>query len=86
MDEGNFAVNVSAIKINQGDDDTRFLQIVRASLQSGGNRLKKHADLDSGSTVSFVDQRVREKLRDQATNVTLNIAGKHGMNEQKRFL
>ena len=65
MDEGNHAVNVSAATINQINEVTSFLQIVPVSIQSGGNRLNTYAFLDSGSTVSFIDQCVQEKLRAQ---------------------
>ena len=77
MDEGNHAVNVSAATLNQSNEVTSFLQIVPVSIQSGGNRLNTYAFLDSGSTVSFIDQSVQETLRAQGTDVTLNIAGIH---------
>ena len=83
MDEGNRAVNVSAATINQSNEVTSFLQIVPVSIQSGGNRLNTYAFLDSGSTVSFIDQSVQEKLRAQGTDVTLNIAGIHGTKDLK---
>ena len=83
MDEGNHAVNVSAAKINQSNEVTSFLQIVPLSIQSGGNRLNIYAFLVSGSTVSFIDQSVQEKLRAQGTDVTLNIAGIHGTKDLK---
>ena len=83
MDEGNHAVNVSAATINQSNEVTSFLQIVPVSIQSGGNRLNTYAFLDSGSTVSFIDQSVQEKLRAQGTDVTLNIAGIHGTKDLK---
>ena len=83
MDEGNHAVNVSAATINQSNEVTSFLQIVPVSIQSSGNRLKTYAYLDSGSTVSFIDQRVQEMLRAQGTDVTLNIAGIHGTKDLK---
>ena len=53
------------------------------SKQSGGNRLNTYAFLDSGSSVSFIDQSVREKLRAEGINVTLNIAGIHGTRDLK---
>ena len=37
-----------------------------------------YAFLDSGSTVSFIDQSVKEQLQAKGTEVTLNIAGIHG--------
>ena len=83
MDEGNHAVNVSAALINQSNKVTSFLHIVPVSIQSGGNKLNKYAFLDSGSTVSFIDQSVQEKLRAQGTDVTLNIAGIHGTKDLK---
>ena len=83
MDEGNHAVNVSAATINQSNKVTGFLQIVPVSIQSGGKRLNTYAFLDSGSTVSFIDQSVQEKLRAQGTGVTLNIAGIHGTKDLK---
>ena len=83
MDEGNHAVNVSAATINQSNEVTSFLQIVPVSIQSGGNRLNTYAFLDSGSTVSFIDQSVQEKLRAQGTGVTLSIAGIHGTKDLK---
>ena len=83
MDEGNHAVNVSAATINQNNEVTSFLQIVPVSIQSGGNRLNTYAFLESGSTVSFIDQSVQEKLRAQGTGVTPNIAGIHGTKDLK---
>ena len=83
MDEVNHAVNVSAATINQSNEVTSFLQIVPVSIQSGGNRLNTYAFLDSGSTVSFTDQSVQEKLRAHGTDVTLNIAGIHGTKDLK---
>ena len=83
MDEGNHAVNVSAATINQSNKVTSFLQIVPVSIQSGGNRLNTYAFFNSGSTVSFIDQSVQEKLREQGTGVTLNIAGIHGPKDLK---
>ena len=83
MDEGNHAVNVSAATVNQSNEVTSFLQIVPVSTQSGGNRLNTYAFLDRGSTVSFIDQSVQEKLRAQGTDVTLNIAGIHGTKDLK---
>ena len=78
IDEGNHAVNVSATTSNQSNEITIFLRIVPVSIQSGGNMLNKYAFLDSGSTVSIIDQIVQEKLRAQGTDITLNISGKHG--------
>ena len=88
MDESNHSISVSAATINKSNELTSFLQIVPVSIQSGGNRLSTYAFLDSGSTVSFIDQSVQEKLRAQGTDVTLNIAGIHGTKiwKQKRFL
>ena len=83
LDEGNHAVNVSGATIKQSNEVTGFLQIVSVSIQSGGNRLSTYAFLDSGSTVSFIDQSVQEKLRAQGTDVTLNIAGIHGTKDLK---
>ena len=83
MDEGNHAVNVSAATINQSNEVTSFLQIVPVSIQSGGNRLNTYAFLDSGSTVSFIDESVQVKLRAQGTDVTLNIAGIHSTKDLK---
>ena len=82
-DEGNHAFNVSAATINQSNEVTSFLQIVPVSIQSGGNRLNTYAFLDSGSTASFVNQSVQEKLRAQGTDVTLNISGIHAMKDLK---
>ena len=78
MDEGNHAVNVSASTISQSNEVTNFLQIVPVSIQSRSNRLNTYAFLDSGSTVSFVNRSVNEKLREKSTDVTLNIADLHG--------
>ena len=78
MDEGSHAVNVSAATINQSNQVTSFLQIVPVSVQSGGNRLATYAFVDSGSTVSFIDQSVKDQLQAKGTDVTLNIAGIHG--------
>ena len=83
MVESNHAFNVSAATINQSNEVTSFLQIVPVSIQSGGNRLNTYAFLVSGSTVSFIDQSVQEKLRAQGTDVTLKIAGKHGTKDLK---
>ena len=78
MDEGSHVVNVSAATINQSNQVTSFLQIVPVSVQKGGNRLTTYAFLDSGSTVSFIDQSVKDQLQANGTDVTLNIAGIHG--------
>ena len=83
IDEGNHAVNVSAATINQSNEVTSFLQIVPVSIQIGGKRLNTYVFLDSGSTVSFIDQSVQEKLRAQGIDVTLNIAGIHGTKDLK---
>ena len=83
MDESNDAVNVSAATINQSNEVTSFLQTIPVSIQSGSNRLNTYAFLDSGSTVSFIDQNVQEKLRAHGTDVTLNIAGIHGTKDPK---
>ena len=83
MDEGDHVVNLSAATINQSNEVTSFLRIVPVSIQSGGNRLSTYAFLDSGSTVSFIDQNVQEKLRAQGTELTLNIAGIHGTKDLK---
>ena len=83
MYEGNLAVNVSAATINQSNEVTSFLQIVPVSIQSVGNRLNTYAFLDSGSTVSFIDQSVQNKSRTQGTDVTLNIFGIHGTKDLK---
>ena len=77
MDEDSHAVNVSAATINQSNQVTSFLPIVPVSVQSGGNSLTTYAFLDSGSTVSFIDQNVKDQLQAKGTDVTLNIAGKH---------
>ena len=81
IDEGSHAVNVSAATINQSNQVTSFLQIVPVSVQSGGNRLTTYAFLESWSTVSFIDQSVKDQLQAKSTDVTLNIAGKHGMQD-----
>ena len=78
MAEGSHAVKVSAATINQSNQVTNFLQIVPLSVQSGGNRLTTYAVLDIGSTVSFIDQSVKDQLQTKGTDVTLNIAGVHG--------
>ena len=83
MDEGNHAVNVSAATINKSNEVTSFLQIVPVSIQSGGSRLNTYGFLDSGSTVSFIDESVQQKLRAQSADATLNIAGMHGTNDLK---
>ena len=79
----NNAVNVNTATTNQSRELTSFLQIVPVSIQSGGNRLNTYAFIDSGSTVSFIDESVQEKLRTQGTDVTLNIAGIHGTKDLK---
>ena len=63
INEGSHAVNVSAATINQSNQVTSFLQIVPVLVQSGGNRLTTYAFLDSGSTVSFIDQSVKDQLQ-----------------------
>ena len=78
LDEGSHAVNVSAATINQSNQVTSFLQRVPVSVQSGGNRLTTCAFLDSGSTVSFIDQSFKDQLQAKCTDVTLNIAGIYG--------
>ena len=78
MDEGSHAVNVSAATINQSKQVTCFLQLVPVSVQSGGNRLTTYAFLDSGSTVSFIDQNVKDQLQAKGTEYNLNLAGIHG--------
>ena len=78
MDEGSHAVNVSAATINQSNQFNSFLQIVPLSGQSGGNSLTTYAFLDSGSTVSLIDQSVKDQLKAKCTDVTVNIAGIHG--------
>ena len=83
LDEGNHALNVSAATISQSNEVTSFLQIVPISIQSGSKRLNTFAFLDSGSTVSFVDRSVNEKLRAKCTDVTLNIAGIRGTKDFK---
>ena len=83
MDECSHAVNVSAATINQSNKNTRFLQIVPVSIQRGHIRLNTYAFLDSGSTVSFIDQSVQEKMQAAGTDVTLNIAGIHGTRDLK---
>ena len=81
--QGNHAVNVSAATINPSNKVTSFLRIVPVSIQSGRNRFNTYAFLDSGSTVSFIDQSVQEKLQAAGTDVTLNIAGIHGTRDLK---
>ena len=76
--EGSHAVNVSAATINQSNQVTKFLQIICLSVQSNGNRLTTYAFLDSGSTVSFIDETVTDQLKAKGTDVTLNIAAIHG--------
>ena len=83
IDEGNHAVNVSAATINQSNKNTSFLQIVPVLIQSGRNQHKNYAFLDSGSTVSFINQIVQEKLQAAGTDVTLNITGIHGTRDLK---
>ena len=83
MDEGNHAIKVSAATISKSNEVTSFLQVVPVSNQSSGNSLNTYAFLDSGSTVSFIDQVNKEKLRAKGTDVTLNIAGIHGTKDLK---
>ena len=78
MDEGSHAVNVSASTINQSNQITSFLQINPVSVQSGGNRLNTYAFLDTGSTVSFIDQSIKDQLQAKGRDVISNIAGIHG--------
>ena len=79
IDEGSHTVNVCTATINQSNQVTSFLQIVPVSVQSGGNRLTTYAFLDSGSTVSFIDQSVKDQLQAKGTDVTVNTAGIHEM-------
>ena len=83
IDEDHHAVSVSAAIINQSNKVTSFLQIAPVSIQSRGNRLNTYASLNSGSTVSFIDQNVQEKLQTQGTDVTFNIAGINGTKDLK---
>ena len=82
-DEGHHADSLSTAIVNQSNEVTIYLHIAPVSIQSGGNRLNTYAFLDSGSTVSFIDQNVQEKLRAQGTELTLNIAGIHGTKDLK---
>ena len=77
-DEGSHAANVSAATINQSNQVTSFPQIVPVSVQIGGNRLTSYAFLDSGSTLSFIDQSFKDQIQAKGTDVTMNIAGIHG--------
>ena len=77
-DDGNHAINVSAATISQSNEVTSFLQIVPVSIQSDSKKLNTYVFLDSGSTVSFIDQSVNEKLPAKRTDVTLNVAGIYG--------
>ena len=70
MEEGSHAVNVSAATINQSNQVTSFLQIVPVSVQSGGNRLTTYVFPDSGSTVSFIDQSVKDQLQAKVTDIS----------------
>ena len=70
-------------KPDQINEVTSFLKIVPVSIQSGGNRLNTYAFLNSGSTVSFIDQIMQEKLRSQGTDATLNIGCKYGTKDLK---
>ena len=67
MDQDNHAVNVTAAKINQINEITSFLKIVPVSIQSGSNT---YAFLASGSTISFIDHGVNEKLQAKGTDAT----------------
>ena len=78
MDEGSHAVDVSASTINQSNQVTSFLQVVPVSVQSGGNRLTTYVFLDNGSTISFIDQSVKNQQQAKGTDVNLNIADIHG--------
>ena len=83
MDEGNQAVNVNAATIDQSNEVTGFVQIVPVSTQSGSSQLNTYAFVDSGSTVSFIEQSIQEKLRARGTDNTLNIVGTHGTKDLK---
>ena len=69
--------------MNPSNEFASFLQKVLVSIQSGGNRLNTYAFLDNGSTVTFIDQIVQDKVRAQGTDVSLNIAGIHGIQGSK---
>ena len=62
MDEGNHAVNVSAVTENQNNYVTSFFQIAVISIQSGRDRLKTYVFLDNGSTVLFIDRSCQKKF------------------------
>ena len=78
MDEASHAIKVSAATINQSNQVTSFPQVVPVSLQSGGYSLTTYPFLDSGSTVSLIDQSVRDQLEAKGTVFALNITGIHG--------
>ena len=63
MDEGSHAVILRAATISQSNHVTSFLQIVLVSLQCGGNRLTTYVFPDSESTVSKIDQSVKDQLQ-----------------------
>ena len=47
-------------------------------VQSGGIKLTTYAFLDSSSTVSIIDQSVKDQVQAKGTDVTLTLAGIHG--------
>ena len=73
---GNHAVYESAAIVNQSNDITSFLQIFPVSIRKESNGLNAYAFLDSGSTVSFIDQSVQEKFQAQSSSNNKEIAFK----------
>ena len=68
------------------DMQSKIVKSMRAASMDASRsttRLNTYAFLDSGSTVSFIDQSVQEKLRAEGTDVTLNLAGIHGAKDLK---
>ena len=57
------------------------LQIVPITLSSGKLSIEKRAICDTGSTLSFVDESLRDQLNVPGNSVTHNIAGINGTKE-----
>ena len=78
MQKCNHAVNVIDATFNQSEKVMIFRRIVPVLTQSGRNRLNTYISLDSGQTVSFIDQIVPERLRFQGIDATLKISSIKG--------
>ena len=60
---------------------SRSLQIVPITLSKGATSIETMAICDTGSTLSFVDKDIKNRLGVQGNAITLNIAGINGTKE-----